>query len=151
MSGEAVLAPLTGRLHGLEDVPDPVFAQGLVGPGVAIEPTQDGDVDVIAPISGKIAKIHPHAFVIVAGRVNVLVHLGLDTVKLEGEGFTVHAHTGDTVSAGDTLITWNPREIEAKGLSTMCPVIFMETKAEVTYSVEPGSDVEASAQLATTH
>lgn len=150
MSSEtAILVPLAGTVRDLADVPDPVFSQGLVGPGLAIEPSGEGDVDVVAPISGKIGKIHPHAFVILGGAVNVLVHLGLDTVKLEGEGFTVHASNRDKVEAGQPLITWNPRAIEAKGLSAICPVIFMETTADLSYAVSAGDTVSGGEQLAT--
>ncbi|MDO4613786.1 MAG: PTS glucose transporter subunit IIA [Actinomycetaceae bacterium] len=148
MSAIDILAPLAGTLAAMEDVPDPVFAQGLVGPGVAIVPAEEGDVDVLAPLAGKIAKIHPHAFVIMAGSVNVLVHLGLDTVKLEGEGFTVHAATGDRVEAGQRLITWNPGEIRSRGLDPICPVVFMETTATIDYAKQPGEATHASDVIA---
>lgn len=146
-----VLAPLDGTVCSLEKVPDPVFAQGLVGPGIAIQPSGEGDVDVIAPISGKIAKIHPHAFVIMGKRVNVLVHLGLDTVKLEGEGFTVHADNRQKVEAGQKLITWNPRDIEARGLSPIVPVIFMETKAQIDYEAPLDQPIACGDDLAHAH
>ncbi|MBD3689699.1 PTS glucose transporter subunit IIA [Nanchangia anserum] len=145
---DVILAPLSGTIHPLSDVPDPVFARGMVGPGLAIAPTGEGDVDAVAPLSGTIAKIHPHAFIVCASGVNVLVHLGLDTVKLDGEGFTVHAATGDEVEAGQPLITWNPRDIEARGLSAICPVIFMETIAAIEHLVGDGEQVSGGAPLA---
>jgi glucose-specific phosphotransferase system IIA component len=94
-----VLAPLPGRVVALADVPDPVFAQQMVGSGVAIEPARgQGPLTVVAPISGKILKLHPHAFVIFGEKATgVLVHIGIDTVKLEGDGFTLIAAEGDTV------------------------------------------------------
>lgn len=143
-----ITAPLAGHLHPLSDVPDPVFAQGLVGPGVAIEPTGEAEVTVVAPISGRIVKLHPHAFVIQAEGVGVLVHLGIDTVQLEGEGFTLHAHDGDEVTAGDELVTWNPSQVSQTGRSTFCPVVLLDASADhVAGTAEIGSQVEAGQRL----
>ena len=77
-----ISSPMAGDVHPLADVPDPVFAQGLVGPGVAIVPISEAEVTVVAPIAGRIVKLHPHAFVIQAEGFGVLVHLGIDTVQL---------------------------------------------------------------------
>ena len=72
----------------LEQVPDATFAQGIVGHGAAIDPPRE-IVDAVAPISGTVLQMLPHAYIIVsADNVGVLVHLGLDTVQLKGEGFT---------------------------------------------------------------
>ena len=86
-----VLAPLPGRVLPLSEVPDPVFAGAMVGPGAAVDPPR-GPVQAVAPVDGRIAKLHPHAFVVVtsSGR-GVLVHLGIDTVQLQGEGFRLLA------------------------------------------------------------
>ena len=113
-----VLAPVAGTVVAMADVPDPVFAGEIVGPGLAIDPTRDGTVVVVAPVAGTVAKLHPHAFVIQSdtGR-GALVHLGLDTVQLGGEGFTLHAREGDSVDAGDDIISWNPGDVEAGGRS----------------------------------
>ena len=97
----SIVSPLNGTLMTLSEVPDPVFAQGLVGPGVALQPTGDGDVTAVAPVAGRIVKLHPHAFVLQADGFGVLVHLGIDTVQLEGEGFTLHTEEGAEVSVGD--------------------------------------------------
>ena len=82
----AVLAPLAGRLLPMSELPDPVFAAEMVGPGVAVDPTDTGEpVTVLSPIAGTLVKVHPHAFVVLGpDGVGVLVHLGLDTVRLEG-------------------------------------------------------------------
>ncbi|MDT7775991.1 MAG: sugar system component, partial [Pseudonocardiales bacterium] len=79
-------APLAGTLTAITDVPDPVFAGQLVGSGAAVEPPADaGPLDVVSPIDGQLVKVHPHAFIVVApGGTGILVHLGIDTVKLEG-------------------------------------------------------------------
>ncbi|MFT4043105.1 MAG: PTS glucose transporter subunit IIA [Gordonia sp. (in: high G+C Gram-positive bacteria)] len=124
-----VLAPLAGTVVSLEHVPDEVFAAQLVGSGVAIEPADTADdVEVLAPVSGRILKLHPHAFVILRDdAAGVLVHIGIDTVKLRGEGFTVHAEEKSVVSAGQPIITFNPAKIRAQNLSAVCPVVIMDT------------------------
>ena len=84
MSSTPVLAPVQGHALPLSEVPDPVFSQGMVGYGAAIDPPRQV-VDAIAPVSGKIIKLLPHAYVIMTAEgVGVLVHLGLDTVGLNG-------------------------------------------------------------------
>ena len=126
-----VLAPVAGTVRAMADVPDPVFAGEIVGPGLAIDPTRDGVLDVVAPVAGKIMKLHPHAFVILAdGGRGALVHLGLDTVQLGGVGFTLHVAEGDTVAAGDVVVSWNPADIEAGGRSPICPVVALQGKPE---------------------
>ena len=74
----SVLAPCPGRVLAMSDVPDPVFAEEMVGPGVAIEP-DPGRTTVVSPIAGKVLKVLPHAFVVMGDGVGVLVHLGINT------------------------------------------------------------------------
>jgi sugar PTS system EIIA component len=125
--GLTVLAPVAGVVHAMADVPDPVFGGEIVGPGLAIDPPRDGVVNAIAPVSGTIAKLHAHAFVVVGGDGRAaLVHLGLDTVQLQGQGFELHAAEGDVVEAGDVVVSWNPGEVEAGGRSPICPVVALE-------------------------
>lgn len=133
-----ITSPMPGFVHLLSDVPDPVFAQGVVGPGLALEPIGVGGQDVVAPIPGRIAKLHPHAFVISSDELTVLVHLGIDTVQLNGAGFVMHAAEGDEVRAGDVLITWQPDEVRAGGRSAICPIVVLDNSAEdLTTLVEP--------------
>lgn len=121
-----VLAPCPGRLIPLTDAPDPVFAAEMVGPGVAIDP-DPGEVTVVSPIAGKIVKLHPHAFVVLdSSGVGVLVHLGINTVRLEGKGFEVLASEGTTVAAGDPIVRWDPAAISGDGISTLVPVVAMD-------------------------
>ena len=124
-----VVAPLAGTVLSLARVPDPVFAAELVGSGVAIEPPeQPGPVDVIAPVAGRVLKLHPHAFVILrADGAGVLVHLGIDTVKLGGAGFTLRVEEGAPVEAGQAMVTFDPSEVRALGLSAACPVVVMDS------------------------
>lgn len=125
----SVLAPVEGAAVGLSAVPDPVFSAGMVGPGTAIDPSR-GPGKAVAPIAGKIMKLHPHAYVIVGddGK-GVLVHLGIDTVQLKGEGFRLLAAEGDRVSAGQPVVAWDPAAVEAGGRSPVCPVVALDASA----------------------
>lgn len=126
----AVLAPVRGRAVPIEQVPDPTFAQGIVGHGAAIDPPRE-IVDAVAPISGKVLQMFPHAYIIVsADNVGVLVHLGLDTVQLKGEGFTAHVQVGDQVEAGQPVITYDVPAIVAAGRNPIVPVVVMDKKPE---------------------
>ena len=128
MSRTEVLAPVEGRALALSDVPDPVFSQGMVGYGAAVDPPLAVG-DAIAPVSGKVLKLLPHAYVIMTpDNVGVLVHLGLDTVGLQGAGFTAHVAQGDTVVAGQRMITYDVPAIVAAGLRPVVPVVVMDER-----------------------
>jgi glucose-specific phosphotransferase system IIA component len=123
-----VLAPLDGEVVPLEQVPDEVFAQKMVGDGLAIEPR--GDV-AVAPISGRLVRLFPggHAFVVAAGQASpeeaaVIVHLGLDTVELAGDGFTLLAREGDQVEAGKPVVRFERARLEERGKAVVSPVVF---------------------------
>ena len=134
-----ILAPVAGRPVALTDVPDQIFAQGLVGFGLAIDPSQDRIADALAPVSGFVHTLLPHAYVVMTDdNVGVLVHLGLDTVQLKGEGFTARVQKGDRVEAGQAVITYDIPAVAATGRKTIVPVVVMEKKA---------SDVEFSAAI----
>jgi glucose-specific phosphotransferase system IIA component len=121
-----VLAPCAGRLIPITDTPDPVFASEMVGSGVAIDP-EPGETTVVSPIAGKVMVVHPHAFVVLGGDgVGVLVHLGINTVKLGGKGFELLVKKGDTVAAGDPMVRWDPSTITGGDLSPVVPVIAMD-------------------------
>ena len=141
-----VRAPLAGRIVPLTEVPDPVFAGMLVGPGLAIDPTRDDnhqEVTVTAPVDGRIAKLHPHAFVVAADDARcVLVHLGLDTVTLAGKGFSLHATPDQEVHAGDPIVTWSPASIEVGGLNPIVPIIALQAEASALSPTAGGRVVE---------
>lgn len=142
-----VHAPVAGRVLELAEVPDEVFAQGLVGPGLAIEPTGGGAVTAVAPMDGQVVKLHPHAFVLLAAQARgVLVHLGIDTVELRGAGFTVHVAEGHAVRAGEAMITFEPAEVAAGGRSPVCPVIALDGAAQQVHPLA-SSEVSAGAPL----
>jgi PTS system glucose-specific IIA component len=140
---QQVLAPCPGTVIAMADVPDPVFAEEMVGPGVAIEPER-GPTTVVSPIAGTVLKVLPHAFVVLGDGVGVLVHLGINTVRLEGEGFEVLATQGSEVAAGDPMITWDPSTLPASAggqdVSSVVPVVLMDgVKGSVTSEAIGGS------------
>ncbi|WP_040159446.1 glucose PTS transporter subunit IIA [Nigerium massiliense] len=121
-------APLDGKVIPLEEIPDPVFAKGTVGPGVGIVPS--GNV-VHAPAPGKIlvAQETGHAFgLTLDSGIELLIHVGIDTVTMEGRGFDVHVKRGDTVEAGTPLVTFDPKAIEDAGFSLVTPVLVTNAK-----------------------
>jgi PTS system glucose-specific IIA component len=149
MSTLTVLAPVSGQVLALSEVADPVFSAELVGPGVALDPAHEPRSQVIAPIAGTILKLHPHAFVVQHddGRA-VLVHLGIDTVELGGEGFTLHTSEGAVVAAGQVVVTWDPDAVQVGGRSPVCPVVGLEAPADaITRLARPGDTVSAGEPL----
>jgi PTS system N-acetylglucosamine-specific IIA component len=142
-----VASPVTGRVVPLSEVPDPVFSQAMVGPGVAVEPDRAA-ADVVAPVDGTVVTLHPHAFVIAtADGAAVLVHLGIDTVKRKGEGFTLHVVKGEAVRAGQPVVSWDPAEVEAAGFAPICPVIALDASAESLGDQSGGTSVAAGDPL----
>jgi PTS system glucose-specific IIA component len=141
-----VLAPCPGRVLAMAEVPDPVFAEEMVGPGVAIEP-DPGPTTVVSPIAGKVIKVLPHAFVVLGDGVGVLVHLGINTVRLEGEGFEVLATQGSEVAAGDPMISWDPSALPSSAagqdVSPVVPVVLMDGKKGSVTSAAIGGPVAA--------
>ncbi len=145
MSKTPVLAPVQGRAVALQDVPDPVFSGGMVGYGAAVDPPQQS-VDAVAPVSGKVLKMLPHAYVILtADNIGVLVHLGIDTVKLDGAGFIPLVAQGDTVTAGQPMIIYDVPSVVAAGMNPIVPVVVMDERepANVIASdaVNTGADI----------
>ncbi len=141
----SMVAPVSGRVVAMADVPDPVFAQEIVGPGLAIEPLAEGAVDgvVVAPVSGTVASLFPHAFALqTPDSRTVLVHLGIDTVTLKGAGFEVLVAVGDEVVVGQHVLSWDPSAVSAAGLATVCPGVALQgDAAQVTALVAPGATV----------
>ena len=124
-----VTSPMPGRVIGLPAVPDPVFSGAMVGPGTTVDPDREPTL-AVSPVNGIIVSLHPHAFVVVdAEGHGVLVHLGLDTVQLNGDGFELVATKGDTVKRGDGIVHWRPGDIERAGKSPVSPVIALEARS----------------------
>ena len=139
-----VASPFTGRVQALDDVADEVFAERVVGDGLAVVPTEG---TVLAPITGHIEKLFEggHAFAIQdAEGVQILVHVGLDTVHLKGEGFTEHARQGDDVEVGERIVTVDLSTMEERGVDMSSPVVEISGR-----SVKPlaSGDVKAGDPL----
>ncbi|HCW8624179.1 TPA: PTS transporter subunit IIABC [Staphylococcus aureus] len=118
-----VHAPLTGEVTPLSEVPDQVFSEKMMGDGIAIKPSQG---EVRAPFNGKIQMIFPtkHAIGLVSDSgLELLIHIGLDTVKLNGEGFTLHVEEGQEVKQGDLLINFDLDYIRNHAKSDITPII----------------------------
>lgn len=140
--------PLTGRLMPITEVPDPVFAEKMMGDGFAIEPT---DGKVYSPVSGKVTNVFPtkHAatFETETGH-EVLIHFGLDTVKLGGEGFESHIEQGQEVKAGDLILTVDLENVKAKVPSVITPIVFPNLKENEIVEIVKIGHVEAGAKEA---
>ncbi|CAH0347360.1 PTS glucose transporter subunit IIA [Bacillus sp. CECT 9360] len=137
---EIVTAPLTGKLVQLEDVPDPVFAEKMMGDGLAIEPTEGV---VVAPLDAKVVQVFPtkHAVgLVTAGGIEILIHIGLETVSLNGEGFESFVKEGDKVKKGDKLITFDLGNIKEKASSTLTPIII--TNGDAVESIEKTTETQ---------
>ena len=121
---EEVYSVADGEVVALEQVKDPVFSQKMMGDGFAVEP-ENGNI--VSPVSGTVSSVFPtkHALGIVTeAGLEVLVHIGLDTVSLEGKPFTVHVAEGQKVAAGDLLVTADLDAIRAAGRETSTVVVF---------------------------
>ncbi|WP_339148136.1 MULTISPECIES: PTS glucose transporter subunit IIA [unclassified Sutcliffiella] len=120
---EVLVAPITGKIIPLEEVPDPVFAQKMMGDGIAIEPTEG---TVVSPVNGEIVQFFPtkHAIGIKSETgVEVLIHVGLETVGMKGEGFEGLVEVGDKVKVGTPLLNFDIALINEKAKSIVTPVI----------------------------
>lgn len=142
-----VLAPVSGIRLEVADLPDPVFSAGIVGPGAAIRP-RPGQQSALAPIDGILTKIHPHAYVILSDRgPGVLVHLGIDTVQMNGAGFTTLAEEQVWVHAGQEIVRWDPARVERSGRSALCAVFVLDCACPALAASSPGSAVAAADPL----
>ena len=143
-----VAAPLNGTVMALEDVSDPVFSSGAVGKGAGLTPT--GDIVVTAPADGTVvvAPASGHAFGInLDNGIELLIHVGLDTVNLEGKGFDVKVEQGDRVTAGQELVRVDRTVIEEAGYPLTTPVLITNTAKFASVEVIPDGDVTTGAPL----
>lgn len=141
---------MSGTVVRMQDVPDPVFADHVVGTGVAIlpadgVPSPDGTDRVVAvsPCAGRVVSVYPHAVVVEVdeGRA-VLVHLGLTTAGLDGAGFDVAVRDGEWITAGHPVIAWTPARVRAADRSTVSPVVALQADpADVAVLCAPGDEV----------
>jgi len=120
-----ILAPFAGRVVAFADLPDPVFAQGIMGAGIALDPAEVSSVTALAPCAGSVAKLFPggHGIVIESAAGPLLLHLGLDTVALKGVGLTALVGDGDQLVAGQPLVELAAASIRAGGTSLLTPIV----------------------------
>jgi phosphocarrier protein FPr len=146
-----LIAPLAGRVLALKDSPDPVFASGLIGEGLAIDPAVG---ELRAPCAGTIAAVHAsgHAATVrTDDGAEILIHLGVDTVMLKGAGFTVHAREGQRVAAGDRLIDFDIAAIRPKVPSLVSMIVIANGDAFRVAGIDAviGADIGFGAPLLT--
>ena len=145
---EEVYSVADGQVVALEQVKDPVFAQKMMGDGFAVEPANG---NIVSPVSGTVSSIFPtkHALGLVTeAGLEVLVHIGLDTVSLEGKPFTVHVAEGQKVAAGDLLVTADLDAIRVAGRETSTVVVFTNAEAIKSVKLEQTGSLAAKTAVA---
>ena len=148
-----LVAPLSGVLVPLEDVPDPVFAGRMVGDGISIDPVSSS---LLAPCDGEVLSVHRASHAVnlrVAAGVELIIHVGLDTVALGGEGFMPHVRAGDRVRKGDRLIEFAADYVALNAASLLTQLVVAESSSVASMSrrsgfVEAGCDVVLEITLA---
>ena len=136
-----VYAPLAGEAVAISEVPDPTFSSGAMGNGIAIKPT---DGKVCSPVNGTVDMMFDtgHAVTLVSDNgIEILIHVGLETVGLEGKPFQVKVQNGQKVKKGDILMIADLAAIEAAGLPTITPVLICNTDDYTTFNVSTGKAV----------
>lgn len=145
---QAIGSPVQGRLIDLSSVKDEAFASKAMGDGFAIEPSSD---IFVSPIDGTIAAVFPtgHAFGITNDDMEIIIHIGIDTVELQGNGFHSYVNQGDQVKKGDPVVKADIASIKAKGYDVTTMVIFTDGKQPVVEKlnelVKEGEDVASIA------
>lgn len=146
-TGIVIASPVKGTVVSLEQVNDPTFSEGMLGKGVAVIPAEG---NIYAPVDGEISllfdTLHAVSMTTKDG-VEILIHVGLDTVKLKGDGFTAHVATGDSVKKGDLLLSVDLEALKAAGYDTVTPMVICNTddysdvETIKLTEVEPGNDL----------
>lgn len=139
--GNTLCAPMAGKAVAITEVPDPTFAEGMLGNGIAIEPA---DGKVLAPCDATVDMMFDtgHAVSLVADfGAEILIHVGLETVSLEGKPFTVHVANGDKVKKGQLLIEADLEAIKAAGLPVITPMVLCNTDDYPTFNTFVGKTV----------
>ncbi len=142
-----ILAPVSGNVVPLSEVPDDVFAEGMAGDGAAIVPAGGGEV--VAPVSGSLVKLFEggHAFGIATDEgIELIVHIGLDTIELRGEGFEKLATEGERVDAGQPVVRFDLETIKDSGYDPITPVVVTNPEDHAV-SVLKNGEVQAGDDL----
>lgn len=141
---DELFAPVAGNAVPVSQVPDATFAEEMLGKGIAIEPTEG---KVVAPCDATVDMMFGtgHAVSLVADcGAEVLIHVGLETVSLQGKHFTVHAANGDKVKKGDLLIEFDLEAIKAEGFNTITPMVICNSDNYATFNAHVGKAVTAA-------
>ena len=136
-----IYAPMAGEAVEISEVPDPTFSSGMLGNGIAIKPT---DGKVCSPVNGTVDMMFDtgHAVTLVSDNgIEILIHVGLETVGLEGKPFQVKVQNGQKVKKGDILMIADLAAIEAAGLPTITPVLICNTDDYTTFNTTTGKAV----------
>jgi len=144
-----IVAPVDGSAVTLTEVPDPAFSEEMFGRGIAIKPTVGR---VVSPVDGVVSQMFDtgHAVSLTSGSgTEVLIHIGLDTVRLHGEHFTALAQTGDKVKIGDGLIDFDIAAISAAGYNTITPIVICNSDDYKTFDIKSDIDVKIGDEIIT--
>ncbi|MDO4267681.1 MAG: PTS glucose transporter subunit IIA [Eubacteriales bacterium] len=136
--GKTVCSPLKGTVIPLSQVEDPAFSQGIMGPGVGIEPAEG---KLFAPADGEIAAVFPTGHAVgmrTKSGIELLIHIGIDTVQMNGDGFSARVKQGDHVKAGDLLVEFDCQKIIGAGFKTTTMVL-ASNAAELGEMSEPAA------------
>lgn len=145
-----VLAPFDGAILPLNAFDDIVFKDELVGSGVGVRPASDiATLQVFSPLTGTIVKALPHAFIVANDSHAVLVHIGIDTIGLHGDGFTCHIADDQHVEAGQMCFEVDADFVRSQGLALDTPVVVMESTKGAYGTDRGGEPIEAGAVLFT--
>lgn len=145
--GNVICAPASGNVVPLSEVHDPVFSSEMMGKGVAIIPDSG---KIFAPCDATVDMMFDtgHAVSLVAqSGAEILIHVGLDTVNLHGEHYTVHAKNGEQVKLGQLLISFDPDAIRAAGYDTITPVVICNSGDYTTFDARTGVHVTPGEEL----
>ena len=148
-SGIAVAAPVSGTVVPLSEVPDPTFAQGILGPGAAVQPSEGR---IVAPANGTVDMMFDTGHAVsmtTAEGAELLIHVGIDTVNLKGEHYTAKCKSGDTVRKGDTLIEVDLDAIKAAGYEVVTPIIVCNPDVFASVKTEGADGIQAGDTLLT--
>ena len=145
--GITIASPVSGTVVPLTEVPDPTFAQGILGPGAAVQPSEGR---IVAPANGTVDMMFDtgHAVSMTTSEgAELLIHVGIDTVQLEGKHYEACGKAGDQVSKGDTLIEFDPAAIKAEGYQIVPPLLVCNPDALTVAPVAGGTVAAGDALL----
>lgn len=146
---EVLVSPMTGEVVDVTEVPDPTFSEKMMGDGIAFKPS---DGAVVAPVAGEVVNLFPtkHAIGIKSkAGVEYLIHIGLDTVMLDGEGFTAHVSQGDKVEVGDPLVTFDLDFVSQKA-KTVTPLVITSDVGSIEKNINK-TVVKGETEILTVH